>query len=90
MVHELSSPKCTALNVTRKRKKKANIISTAGQATENVTTTKYLGVNIQDNMKWGININTITNRANKTLGFLRRNLKIGNKKTEETANKALV
>ena len=41
-------------------------------------------------MKWGININTITNRANKTLGFLRRNLKIGNKKTEETANKALV
>ena len=41
-------------------------------------------------MKRGTHINAITNRANKTLGFLRRNLKIGNKKTEETANKALV
>ena len=41
-------------------------------------------------MKWGTHINTITNKANKTLGFLRRNLKTGNKKTKETAYKALV
>ena len=61
-----------------------------GHATENVLTTKYLGVNIRDNMKRSIHINTITNKANKTLSFLLRNLKIGNKKTEETANKALV
>ena len=31
-----------------------------------------------------------TSKADKTLGFLRRNLKIGNKKTKETAYKALV
>ena len=41
-------------------------------------------------MKWGTHINTITNKANKTLGFLWRNLKIGNKKTKEIAYKALV
>ena len=41
-------------------------------------------------MKWDTHINTITNGANKTLSFFRGNLKIGNKKTEETANKALV
>ena len=35
-------------------------------------------------------IDTITNKANKTLGFLRRNLKIRNKKTKETAYKAFV
>ena len=40
-------------------------------------------------MKWGDRINTITNKASKTL-LLRRNLKIGNKKTKETAYKALV
>ena len=61
-----------------------------GYTIEDVTATKYLGVNIQDNMKWGTHINTVTNKANKTLGFLRRNLKIGNRKTKETANKALV
>ena len=41
-------------------------------------------------MKWGTLINTITNKANKTLGFLQRNLKICNKKTKESAYKTLV
>ena len=41
-------------------------------------------------MKWGTHINTITNKANTALGFLRRNLKIGKKKTKETVYKALV
>ena len=61
-----------------------------GHDTENVITTKYLGVNIQYSKNWTAHINTITNKANKTLGFLRRNLKTGNKKTKETAYKALV
>ena len=61
-----------------------------GYTIEDVTATKYLGVNIQDNTKWGIHINTITNKANTALGFLRRNLKIGKKKTKETVYKALV
>ena len=41
-----------------------------GYTIEDVTATKYLGVNIQDNTNWGTHINTITNRANKTFGFL--------------------
>ena len=49
--------------------------------------TKYLGVTIQDDLRWGSHINSTTSKANKTLGFL---LKIGNKKTKETAYKALV
>ena len=61
-----------------------------GHDTENVITTKYLGVNIQYSKNWTAHINTITNKANKTLGFLRRNLKTGNKKTKETTYKALV
>ena len=50
----------------------------------------YLGVNIQDNMQWESHIDSITKKASKTLGFIRRNLNIGNKKTKETAYKALV
>ena len=41
-------------------------------------------------MIWGTYINTITNKANNTLGFLRCSLKIGKKKTKETVYKALV
>ena len=47
-----------------------------GHNLQNVSTAKYLGVNIQDNLNWGLHIDTITNKANKTLGFLRRNLQI--------------
>ena len=38
----------------------------------------------------GIHINTFINKANRTLGFPQRILKMGNKKTKETAHKALV
>ena len=72
------------------RRKKQTSYQLHGHATENVTTTKYLGVNIQDCMRWATHINTITNKANKTLGFLRRNLTIGTKKTKKTVYKVLV
>ena len=88
MVHEVSYPKIHGTECHPQAEEKKNQLHEHG--IENVTTAKYLGVNIQDNMKWGTRINTITNRADKTFGFLRRNLKISNKKTEETANKALV
>ena len=82
--------KCSTLSATRKRKKIVPAYELHGHTLENVSTTKYLGVIIQDNLKWESHISSITNKANKTLGFLRRNLKIGNKKTKETAYKTLV
>ncbi|KAK2167742.1 hypothetical protein NP493_1264g00008 [Ridgeia piscesae] len=82
--------KCYTLSVTRKRDKIVPSYHLHGHNLQNVSTAKYLGVNIQDNLNWGLHIDTITNKANKTLGFLRRNLKIGNKKTKETAYKAFV
>jgi hypothetical protein len=41
-----------------------------------VTSAKYLGVTITDKVNWSQHIDSITNKANRTLGFLRRNLKI--------------
>jgi len=82
--------KCSTLSATRKRKKILPAYKLHGHPVQNVSTTKYLGVNIQDDLKWGAHINTIVNKANKTLGFIRRNLRIGSKKTKETAYKALV
>jgi hypothetical protein len=36
---------------------------------------KYLGVAIINDLDWGLHINSITTKANKTLGFLHRNMK---------------
>jgi hypothetical protein len=44
---------------------------------ESVDKAKYLGVTISEDLKWESQINNICGKANKTLGFLRRNLNIG-------------
>ena len=54
------------------------------------TTQKYLGVELKSNLDWNIHINTITTKANKTLGLLRRHLRCCSPATKETAYKALV
>ena len=55
---------------------------------DKVDSTKYLCVRIPSGLKWDGLIDSICGRAIKTLGCLRRNLRIGNKK--DTAYKTLV
>jgi hypothetical protein len=42
----------------------------------NMRNKKYLGITIQNNLKWDKPINTITAKANQSLGFIKRNLKV--------------
>ena len=51
---------------------------------------QVLGGQHSNNMQWESHIDSITKKASKTLGFIRHNLNIGNKKKKETAYKALV
>ena len=51
---------------------------------------KYLGVTITSDLRWDTHIANITNKASKTLGFIRRNLKIKNSRIKKAAYKALV
>ena len=87
---EFHPAKCSTLSATRSRQKLEPSYQPHGQQLENVPTIKYLGVEIQENLKWSNHITSITNKANKTLGFVRRNLKVGNKRAKETAYKALI
>jgi hypothetical protein len=48
-----------------------------GHLLESVDKAKYLGVAISEDLEWESHINNICGKANKTLGFLRRNLNIG-------------
>jgi hypothetical protein len=57
---------------------------------ESVDKAKYLGVTISDDLKWESHINNICGKANKTLGFLRRNLNIGSTSVKERVYKSLV
>ena len=58
--------------------------------TKIVSTAKYLGITISSNITWNAHINNITLKAQKLLGFLRRNLQIKNEHTKSMTHKSLV
>ena len=62
------------IQLTNKRINKIEASYTLeGTALENVDSIKYLGVTITNDLKWNTHINNICTKANRTLGFLRRN-----------------
>ena len=61
-----------------------------GQLLSQVSSTKYLGLTIQDDGKWTEHINNTTTKGNQLVGFLRRNLKIKNTDAKSQAYKMLV
>ena len=61
-----------------------------GTALEHVTLAKYLGLTFQHNMKWNTHINNITSSANRSLGFLRRNIQVNSAELKTVAYNALV
>jgi hypothetical protein len=61
-----------------------------GHNLESVDTAKYLGLTISSNMTWNAHINNITSKAQKLLGFFRRNLQIKNEHTKRMAYQSLV
>lgn len=85
--------KCTVLPVTRKQTE--NKIARydyqlQGQSLANVTSAQYLGVIMRQDLSWDDHIDSICNRANSTLGFLRRNLRVGATQLKELAYKTFV
>ena len=51
---------------------------------------KYLGVTISKDLKWNTHVSNVCTKANRTLGFLRRNLSSCPQDVKETAYKGLV
>ena len=48
--------------------------TTEGIVLENAESIKYLGVTVTNDLKWNTHNSNICTKANRTLGFLRRNL----------------
>ena len=85
-----NTTKCYVMTISRKRKPSNFIYTLSDQPLENVRDNPYLGIQISNNLKWKTHIDKTTNKANKTLGFLRRNLKHCPTQLKETAYKSLV
>ena len=85
--------KCISLSVTRSQTPfhTSYILKDKGHTIESVTTAKYLGITIsKDELHGDTRINNITSKANKSIGFLRRNLPIQNTETKILAYKSTV
>ena len=83
--------KCNMMQLTRKRIKKIHASYTLeGTNLENVESIKYLGVTITSDLRWNTHVSNVCTKANKTLGFLRRNLYSWPQEVKEAAYKRLV
>ena len=89
---EFNPSKCQVVHVTGSKLKKP--IKTDyllhGQVLEAVTCARYLGVDISSDLSWNFHVDRITGNANRTLGFIRRNIKTKMSRVRETAYNTLV
>ena len=67
--------KCQILHITRAKYPVQTRYILHGTDLESVPSAKYLGVTISDNLSWTPHIDSVSKKANQTLGFLKRNIK---------------
>ena len=82
--------KCNVLRVTKKRTPFNSTYKLKGQELTELSTSKYLGVDLSSNLDWKEHIDRTVKKANSVLGFLRRNLRINNRETKSSAYITLV
>ena len=87
---EFSPSKCQVVQVTDSRKPINCTNRLHGHDLEMVTSAKFLGVDVFSGLTWNSHIDRITGNANKTLGFLNRNIKTKMPRIRERAYNTLV
>ena len=71
---EFHPQKCQVLRITNKKRKICSTYTIHDTILGETEKAKYLGVIINNKLTWKDHITHICNKANRTLGFLRRNL----------------
>ena len=75
---------------TRKWIKTINAVYLEGTVLENMDNIKYFGVTISKDLKWNTLVSNVCTKANRTLGFLRRNISSYPKDVKKMAYKGLM
>ena len=81
--------KCNMMQLTKKHSK-IQAYTLEGTVLENVESIKYLGVTITSDLKWNSHIRNVCSKANRTLGFPRRNLFSCPQDVKEAAYESMV
>ena len=87
---ELNPGKCQVIHITHLKSLVKFRYLMHNQELESVDAAKYLGVTISKDLSWNTHINNITSTANKTLGFVKRNVVTKNKDINTMAYISLV
>ena len=87
---EFHPDKCTVLSIYRGKPKNQFVYHLHGKSLKTVDHAKYLGVTFSKDLSWNTHVDNIVSKANKRLGFLRRNLRVNNVLTKDLAYKSLV
>ena len=89
-VMEFNPTKSQVVRVTTSRRPVNTLYYLHGQVLEAVTSVRYLGVNISTGLSWNAHIDRIIGNTNRTLGFLKRNIKTKLPRVRETVYNTLV
>ena len=87
---EFNTDKCHVLRVTRQQNPIIHDYTLHGKVLETVDSAKYRGVTLTRDLRWNRNVENIAYKANKSLDFLLRNLRINSSNLESLAYKTLV
>ena len=82
--------KCSVLRITRSKSPKIFNYTLHNHTLESESSTKYLGVTIDNKLNWNSHIDNVTKKANASLAFLRRNLQISQRHIKANAYTTLV
>lgn len=82
--------KCNIMRITTKKKPTHFYYNMSGHILETVQTAKYLGITLSSDLKWNAHIQQTAAKANKTLAFVKRNLKVKSTTIKERAYQSLV
>ena len=87
---EFNPSKCVVIHVTRAKTPVPSKYLLHGQILESVGGSKYLGVEISSNLTFNNHIQKICTSANRSLGFIKRNIRTKSPAIREMAYKTLV
>ena len=87
---EFNPSKCQVIHVTASRAPLKSEYILHSQVLESVTSARYLGVDISNNVSWNMHVTRAAANGNRSLGFIRRNVKTKSQKVWEMAYQTLV
>ena len=82
--------KCQVMHISRAQNPIQTQYVLHGQVLEAVDHAKYIGLEISHDLKWIHHVQNVTTKANRTLGYIRRNIRTKHKGIRQTACQTLV